>query len=149
MSLERFITAQNAVWPAVIAELTAGAKRSHWMWFVFPQLRGLGHSEISQHYGIAGLHEARDYLADPVLGPRLEETLGLVIGHAGTKSAHDIFGSPDDMKFRSSLTLFSHATTHHNEIAGPADDDPFHRALVAFYGGKEDRLTVEMLDEQR
>lgn len=137
MSLDHFVKAQDFVWSAVIAELTAGRKRSHWMWFVFPQLRALGRSDRAIRYGLTGLDEARVYLGHPVLGPRLREGVALVLRHP-QRTAHAIFGSPDDMKFRSSLTLFSRAA--------PGDDGAiFREALGAFYAGEEDPLTVELL----
>ena len=107
--LERFVTAQAAAFPAVLAELKAGRKRSHWMWFVFPQLRGLGHSAMATFYGIGSLHEARAYLSHPVLGPRLELCVRTLL-EPENGSLHQIFGSPDDMKFQSSMTLFALAT---------------------------------------
>jgi uncharacterized protein (DUF1810 family) len=137
MSLDHFVKAQDFVWPAVVAELTAGEKRTHWMWFVFPQLRALGRSERAIRYGLADLSGAREYLAHPILDPRLRECVALVLRHA-EKSAHDIFGSPDDIKVRSSLTLFSHAA--------PGDDGAiFRAALRVFYANEEDPLTVELL----
>ena len=133
--LERFVAAQERVWPAVVAELTAGAKRSHWMWFVFPQLRGLGRSATARHFGIASLGEAQAYLADPVLGPRLIECAELVNAVEG-RSAHDIFGSPDDLKFRSSMTLFA--------AVDPAAA-VFGDALRKYFGGLPDPRTTELL----
>src|SRR3954447_15929466 len=106
--LERFVQAQDPVLAQVRRELGEGRKRSHWMWFVFPQLRGLGHSAMAQHYGLGGIEEARAYLAHPVLGPRLLDCTALVNRVEG-RTAHDIFGTPDDMKFRSSMTLFAAA----------------------------------------
>jgi uncharacterized protein (DUF1810 family) len=135
--LERFIDAQDRVYSRVIAELEAGEKRSHWMWFVFPQLAGLGHSAMAQHYGIEGIEEARAYLAHPVLGARLGECVELVMRH-GDRTAHAIFGSPDDLKFRSSLTLFDRA----------ADDGPFSSALEMFFDGSGDPRTGAMLQSE-
>ena len=130
--LERFVTAQDRVYPDVLAELRAGYKTSHWMWFIFPQLTALGRSETARRFGIADLGEARAYLKHPVLGPRLIECTGIVNGVEG-RTAHEIFHSPDDLKFRSSMTLFVRA----------ADDPaPFRRALDKYYGGMEDPLTV-------
>src|SRR5437762_312152 len=105
-NLDRFLTAQAPVIDAVLAELRAGRKRTHWMWFVFPQLRGLGSSSTADFYGIASLEEARAYLAQPVLGPRLRECCALLL-QVPDRSAREILGTPDDLKFRSSLTLFS------------------------------------------
>src|SRR6478672_8846533 len=103
--LQRFVDAQADVYEDVVDELRAGHKASHWMWFVFPQLRGLGHSPTAQHYGIASLDEARAYLAHPVLGDRLRECTRLVLRVDG-RNARAIFGSPDDFKFRSCMTLY-------------------------------------------
>ena len=119
----------------VRAELKAGRKSTHWMWFVFPQLAGLGFSERAQFYGIASLEEARAYLAHRVLGPRLLECTGLVNAVEG-RTAHDIFGSPDDMKFRSSMTLFS--------LADP-DEQAFGAALERYFQGGKDRRTLDLL----
>jgi uncharacterized protein (DUF1810 family) len=104
--LERFVLAQAADYQRALSEIRGGRKRSHWMWYIFPQLAGLGFSAISQHYAIKSLDEARAYLAHPVLGPRLVECGEAVLSVKG-RSAHDIFGSPDDLKLRSSATLFS------------------------------------------
>ncbi|MDB5857752.1 MAG: hypothetical protein JWQ76_1441 [Ramlibacter sp.] len=133
--LQRFVTAQAPVMDAVLAELGAGRKRSHWMWFVFPQLRGLGLSSTAQHYGIASLAEARAYLAHPVLGPRLRACCALVLGVQG-RSANEILGSPDDLKLRSCLTLFG--------LAAP-DEPVFGQALQKYYGGVRDPKTVALL----
>ena len=133
--LQRFAQAQAPVFETVLAELGAGRKRSHWMWFVFPQLRGLGLSSMAEHYGIASLDEARAYLAHPVLGPRLRECCALVQRVAG-RSANQILGSPDDLKFRSCLTLFARA----------APDEPlFAQALEKYYGGQADPRTLARL----
>ena len=133
--LDRFVRAQDPVLDQVRRELGEGRKRSHWMWFVFPQLRGLGRSATAQYYGIGSLAEARAYLAHPVLGPRLVECTGLV-NRAEGRSVHEIFGSPDDLKFHSSMTLFASA-------------DPealaFREALGKHFGGALDALTVEKL----
>lgn len=134
MSLTRFLTAQAPVYETVLAELRAGQKRSHWMWFVFPQLEALGRSPTAKFYGIADLDEARAYLAHPVLGRRLLDCTGLVNAIAG-KTAHAIFGTPDDLKFRSSVTLFRHA----------GGGQAFADALAKYYGGVDDELTVEAL----
>jgi uncharacterized protein (DUF1810 family) len=132
--LDRFVAAQDAVYATVLAELRAGAKRSHWIWFVFPQVRGLGRSGTAHRYGISSLDEARAYLAHPVLGPRLRECAALLATHAG-RSATEILGHPDDLKVRSSMTLFARA----------ADDPVFGQVLDAFYDGQEDPATLEML----
>ncbi|SIR57672.1 DUF1810 domain-containing protein [Bosea sp. TND4EK4] len=136
--LQRFITAQDGAWPAVEAELTAGAKRSHWMWFVFPQLRGLGHSPTALFYGIGSLDEAEAYLAHPLLGERLRHGATLVLGHRG-RSATAIFGSPDDLKLRSSMTLF--------EAAGGTADPVYAAVLDGFFGRERDPRTLRLLDK--
>lgn len=133
--LERFVQAQEPVIATVREELRAGRKRTHWMWFVFPQLRALGRSGTALRYGLTSLAEARAYLAHPVLGPRLLDCTGLVCAHAGS-SIHAILGSPDDMKFRSCMTLFA--------VADPAAT-LFPAALQAFFGGAPDPLTVDLL----
>ena len=107
--LERFVDAQDDIYDRVVAELRAGRKTSHWMWFVFPQIAGLGRSPTAVRYAISGSEEARAYLAHPVLGPRLRECAGILLGHSGL-SAFDIFGGIDAMKLRSSMTLFAEAT---------------------------------------
>ncbi|WP_372526033.1 DUF1810 domain-containing protein [Piscinibacter sp.] len=133
--LQRFVEAQNPVYGRVCAELAAGAKTSHWMWFVFPQLKGLGRSAIAQHFGLASRAEAQAYWSHPVLGSRLKECSELVLGVAG-KTALQIFGSPDDLKFRSSMTLFAQV----------APDEPvFTRALDKYFGGRADERTLELL----
>ncbi|MBS0247010.1 MAG: DUF1810 domain-containing protein [Proteobacteria bacterium] len=129
--LERFVEAQGPVIDRVCDELRQGRKRSHWMWFVFPQIAGLGHSAMSQQYSISGLDEARAYLAHPLLGPRLIECTRLV-GLSG-RSVSAIFGSPDDMKFRSSMTLFAAVKP------GPG---PFQDALDKYFGGEADAETL-------
>ncbi len=105
-NLQRFVTAQLLVYDTALAELTAGRKRSHWIWWIFPQLRGLGHSPRAYAYGLSGLDEARAYLAHPLLGPRLAHCTQAVLSHPDIPLAA-IFGSPDDLKFRSSMTLFA------------------------------------------
>ncbi|SFU86563.1 DUF1810 domain-containing protein [Pseudoduganella namucuonensis] len=133
--LERFLEAQAPVYSAVLRELSTGRKRSHWMWFIFPQLAGLGHSAMAQRYAISGLAEARAYLAHPVLGPRLRECSELVAA-VPDASAHDIFGSPDDLKFRSCMTLFARAAP---------GDAIFQRCLDSFFSGHPDPATLAML----
>jgi len=133
-ALDRFVDAQAAVIEDVRRELRAGRKQSHWMWFVFPQLKGLGRTATAQHYGIASLAEARAYLAHPVLGPRLRECLELMLAVPG-RSAHEILGSPDDLKLRSCATLFS--------LAAPAED-VFRRCLERFHGGEADPRTLAL-----
>lgn len=130
--LERFVSAQAQVYDRVAAELQAGAKRSHWMWFIFPQIEGLGSSPMAQRYAIGSRREAAAYLAHPLLGSRLTECTRLMLSHPD-KTAHDILGSPDDMKFRSSMTLFA---------AVSKKGSPFERALQVFYGGERDQKTI-------
>jgi len=133
--LERFLDAQASVIERVQSELRAGAKRTHWMWFVFPQIAGLGHSAMAERYAIASLDEAKAYAAHPVLGARLRDCTALVLAVEG-KAAHAIFGSPDDLKFHSCMTLFARA----------APEEPlFAQALERFFSGREDPLTVERL----
>lgn len=136
--LERFITAQEAVYDDVLRELRAGLKTSHWMWFIFPQLKGLGRSDTARFYGIATLDEARAYAAHPLLGTRLRECTALVNAHAGTQIGA-ILGQVDALKFRSSMTLFHQAT---------AGELPFAVALKAFYGGLADVATLDLLGKQ-
>lgn len=134
--LERFRTAQDAVFDTALAELRAGAKRSHWIWFVFPQLRGLGRSPTAQHYGLASIAEARAYLGRPDLAGRLGAATEAVLNVQG-RSAHDIFGSPDDLKFRSSMTLFAEAAGS----SGPL----FQQALDRYFDGEADAATLALL----
>jgi uncharacterized protein (DUF1810 family) len=131
MDPQRFLDAQAGTIDDALAELSAGRKRSHWMWYVFPQLAGLGRSAMAQHYALAGLDDARAYLAHPVLGARLRECTRAVLAHAGG-SAHEVFGSPDDVKFRSCMTLFA--------LAAPGEP-LFREALDAFFDGEPDPLT--------
>jgi uncharacterized protein (DUF1810 family) len=135
LNLERFITAQAPVYAQALAELRAGQKQSHWMWFVFPQMMGLGQSSASRAYGIQSLNEARSYLAHPVLGTRLRECCQAVMNVRG-KSAHDIFGTPDDVKFRSSLTMFTEAAPQ--ELM-------FFNLLEKYFDGEPDEATLELL----
>ena len=134
-NLERFASAQQAIYPQVVSELRAGYKTSHWMWFVFPQIRGLGRSPISLEYAISSRQEAAAYLQHPILGPRLKECTQLVLD-VENRSAEDIFGSPDDLKFRSSMTLFAQVSP---------DDDIFARALQQYFHGVQDQLTLDRL----
>lgn len=133
--LDRFVRAQDRVFDHALAELRAGYKSSHWMWFIFPQIRGLGRSPVSTEYAISSREEARAYLQHPILGPRLKECTRLVLALEG-RSVEDIFGSPDDMKFRSSMTLFAQVSP---------DDEIFQQALDKHFGGVPDRLTLERL----
>lgn len=140
--LQRFVDAQERVYDTVLDELRAGRKRSHWIWFVFPQLRGLGRSPTAQRYGIASLAEARAYLAHDVLGPRLRECADLV-ARSEQRSADDLFGWPDNLKVRSSMTLFSRAAE------GTGDEAVFGRVLTKYYNGEPDPLTTELLSAER
>jgi uncharacterized protein (DUF1810 family) len=140
--LERFLEAQDApagsgtVYDRALGELRAGSKESHWMWFVFPQIAGLGFSAMTQRYAISSLAEASAYLAHPVLGPRLRACVAAVNAVEG-RTAHEVLGSPDDLKLRSCLTLFAHAT---------ADNADFRAALARYYGGAEDPATLARLE---
>jgi len=134
--LDRFVTAQAPVFDAALAELQAGRKRSHWMWFIFPQLRGLGFSATAQFYGVASLDEARAYLAHSLLGPRLT-LCALTVLEGPARSLHDLFGSPDDMKFASSMTLF--------EAAAPREERVFGSALDRWCAGERDARTLQLL----
>jgi uncharacterized protein (DUF1810 family) len=136
--LNRFVIAQAPVYNAALAELRTGRKRSHWMWFIFPQLRNLGLSPTATFYGIASLDEARAYLAHPVLGARLETCTRAVLENQH-QSLHAIFGSPDDLKFCSSMTLFARA-------AG-GDGGCFNTALHRFCEGRMDDRTLALLDQ--
>ena len=131
--LDRFMTAQAPVIEQVRRELAAGCKRTHWMWFIFPQLRGLGRSPAAEHFGIAGQHEARAYLAHPTLRPRLIECTALV-NHVVGKTADEVFGSTDAMKFRSCMTLFA-----------TLQPQPFEDALRKYCDGKPDPVTLGLL----
>ncbi len=133
--LQRFVNAQNPVYDQVCAELRAGKKESHWMWFIFPQLRGLGHSAMATRFGIVSRQEAQAYLDHPVLGPRLREFTRLVNLVKG-RSINQILGTPDDLKFRSSMTLFANVAS---------DKQVFNEALDKFFGGEPDPLTLERL----
>jgi uncharacterized protein (DUF1810 family) len=136
--LIRFVNAQAEIYSQVIEELNDGFKRTHWMWFIFPQLTGLGHSAMAQRYAIHDLDQARRYLADPILGSRLRHDVRLMMRHKG-KSALDILGSPDDRKFRSCLTLFGQAASDNS------DRMLFTDALDQFYGGEPDPRTLDLL----
>ena len=136
--LLRFTNAQASVYSRVANELSAGCKRTHWIWFIFPQLRGLGHSAMAQRYSISDLDQAMRYLSDPILGTRLRQDVHLMMAHKG-KSALEILGSPDDLKFRSCLTLFSQAASD------DSDRTLFKEALNQFYRGEPDPLTLELL----
>lgn len=136
--LERFVAAQAPVYAAVTAELAAGRKTSHWMWFVFPQIEGLGFSSMAQRYAIRSLAEAQAYLGHPVLGVRLRECTGLVNAVEG-RTILAILGSPDDVKFRSSMTLFAEASDR---------EAPFREALARYFDGAPDPRTLARLGER-
>ena len=133
--LTRFLEAQEPVYELVRSELKAGRKRGHWMWYIFPQIAGLGHSATAQQFAIGSLDEARDYLADPILGLRLRECAELTKAVRG-KTAEQIFGHIDAKKLRSSMTLFSRATS---------DNRIFESVLVEYFGGQQDALTLKHL----
>ena len=137
--LERFVTAQATVFDTVLAELIEGRKRTHWMWFIFPQLRALGHSPTAQFFGIGSLAEAQAYHTHPVLGARLDLCTRTVL-QSGARSLHEIFSSPDDLKFRSCMTLF--------EVAVP-EVELFGQAIDQWCGRKRDDRTLELLNMQR
>jgi len=133
--LRRFVDAQGPTYPTALGELRAGRKRSHWMWFIFPQIAGLGRSAMAQEFALSSLDEAAAYLAHPLLGPRLRECTALVAGIEG-RSVGEIFGYPDDMKFRSSMTLFARAA--------PAEPI-FALCLEKYFAGEPDPLTLARL----
>ena len=133
--LDRFVTAQERDYETVLGELRRGRKSSHWIWFIFPQIAGLGHSSMSQHFAIGSLDEARAYLAHPVLGPRLRECARLVLAVEG-RTAEEILGSTDAMKLRSSMTLFHRAAP---------DELQFGLVLDRYYDGAEDEATLARL----
>jgi uncharacterized protein (DUF1810 family) len=136
--LVRFVDAQDQIYQQVVDELSSGRKRSHWMWFIFPQLAGLGHSTMAQRYAIQDLDQARRYLADAVLGDRIRADVRLMLRHK-SRSALEILGSPDDLKFRSCLTLFRLPASYNS------DRILFTEALDQFYGGEPDARTLELL----
>jgi uncharacterized protein (DUF1810 family) len=132
--LQRFVDAQGGCFTQALAELAAGQKRTHWMWFVFPQIRGLGSSSMAVRFAISGLDEAKAYLAHPLLGARLRDCTALVNATEG-RSIDEIFGFPDDLKFHSSITLFEQA----------GDDEVFVTALHKYFGGAPDPATIDLL----
>ncbi|MBX5012103.1 DUF1810 domain-containing protein [Rhizobium lentis] len=135
-NLDRFIDAQNGVYEQALSELEAGRKTSHWMWFIFPQIAGLGTSAMAEKYAIRSAGEAAAYLAHPILSNRLLRCIEAMLSVDG-RSAHEIFGSPDDRKLRSSMTLFAAISEH---------GSPFHQAIERFYQGKFDERTMEILN---
>jgi uncharacterized protein (DUF1810 family) len=134
-NLARFVDAQSTDYAQVLSELRAGRKQSHWIWFIFPQLKGLGRSPMAEHYGIGSLEEAAAYLAHTVLGPRLEECT-LLVNQVDGAPIDEIFGFPDNLKFRSSMTLFARAAK---------SSRVFNDALEKYFAGKPDAKTLEML----
>lgn len=137
-NLHRFLTAQAPTYPTVLAELRAGQKSSHWIWFIFPQITELGHSAMAQQYAITSLDEAKAYLQHPVLGARLRECTQVVLNVKG-RSAEEIFRSPDNLKFRSCLTLFMNAAS---------DNTLFNEALLKYFDGEPDTQTLKILAQQ-
>lgn len=135
--LERFVEVQSWNYEVAVAELRAGKKRSHWMWYIFPQMRGLGSSSMAEMYGIAGLEEARRYLEHEVLGMRLREVCEAILG-LSTDDAHEVFGDIDSLKLKSSMTLF--------DLVCP--DDIFVRVIDKYYEGERDNKTLKLLEGQ-
>jgi len=134
-NIQRFIDAQESNYQSALAEIAAGQKRSHWMWYVFPQYDGLGFSSISKHYSIKSPAEARAYLNHPILGPRLRQCVDALLSVTG-RSAHQIFGSPDDVKLKSSMTLFAHVSP---------EGSAFERTLDMYFEGQRDQKTIELV----
>ncbi len=137
-NLHRFLDAQGRVYDTVLAELRAGRKSSHWIWFIFPQITGLGHSSMAQEFAITSLDEAKAYLQHPVLGPRLRACTQLVLDVNG-RSAEEIFGHPNYLKFRSCMTLF---------LTAAPDNTLFSEALLTYFDGKPDQKTFDILAQQ-
>ena len=136
--LDRFVQAQNFSYPQALQEIRAGSKRSHWMWYIFPQIAGLGNSAMSQRFAIRSLDEARAYLAHPILGPRLTECAEAVLALKG-RSMRDVFGSIDEIKLRSSATLFS--------LVSP-EGSVFHRIIASCYANQSDSQTLKLAQEE-
>ena len=136
--LHRFVDAQSTIFEQALSEIRSGRKRSHWMWFIFPQFRGLGSSPTSQHYAIASLAEAEAYLRHPILGPRLQECVKALLALEET-TASEIFGYPDDLKLRSSATLFAHVSPR---------ESPFEQLLERYFGGEPDSQTIRLIRER-
>lgn len=137
--LGRFLSAQESCYDAVLAELRSGQKRTHWMWYIFPQIDGLGHSPTAKHYAIKSMEEARQYLHHPVLGARLVECAEAVLAVKG-RSVSEIFGYPDDMKLKSSMTLFARAA---------AAASVFDQVIDRYFQGERDGMTLRLLEELR
>lgn len=140
--LQRFVDAQMTLYPRILSELRNGEKRSHWMWFVFPQIAGLGSSAMAREYAISSIDEARAYLAHPLLGARLKECTRLVNAVEG-RTISQIFGDPDDLKFHSSMTLFAEAAV----VGETQDDTEFAKALDKYFGGVRDQATLGFLHQ--
>jgi uncharacterized protein (DUF1810 family) len=138
-NLQRFIDARERDYQSVLAEIKAGQKRSHWMWYVFPQYDGLGFSPTSIHFSIKSLEEVRAYLDHPILGPRLRECVDAFLAITG-RSAHEIFGAPDDLKLKSSMTLFAHISP---------EGSAFEQVLDRYFGGERDGKTLELVRGDR
>ncbi|MBB6271889.1 uncharacterized protein (DUF1810 family) [Pedobacter cryoconitis] len=138
-NLERFLTAQKSAYQVALRELNEGKKQSHWMWYIFPQIQGLGYTEMSKKYGIEDLEEATEYLQHRTLGPRLILMSNILLG-LETNDAHKVFGSPDDLKLKSCMTLFSQV---------PAADPVFEKVLQKFYNGLKDHITLKILNMHR
>lgn len=136
--LQRFIDGQNGLFEDALAEIEAGAKRTHWMWFIFPQFAGLGHSSTTQFYAIRSLSEASAYLAHPLLGYRLRQSVQALLAWSGHRTAEQVLGPVDAIKLRSSLTLFDQV----------APGDIFARGLAAFFAGRSDERTLALLNAQ-
>lgn len=136
--LARFVEAQEGDYDRALGELKSGRKRSHWMWYIFPQLDGLGHSSMARRYSIKSLAEARAYLAHPILGPRLRECVEVLLG-LEDDTAHDIFGSPDDLKLRSCATLFAEVSL---------GNSAFHRLLAKYFDGVPDHASLRLLSQR-
>ena len=134
--LTRFFTAQETQYAVALAEITKGKKRSHWMWYIFPQIKGLGFSEIAHFYGIMDIQEAKEYLAHPVLGKRLIQISQVLLG-LDSNNANSIFGSPDDLKLKSCMTLF----------ASVSSESVFQQVLDKFFGGVKDAKTLQLIDK--
>ena len=135
-NLHRFVVAQDSMWPRPLGELEAGQKQSHWMWFVFPQIEGLGTSPTAQKYAIGDADEALEYLAHSVLGPRIRQCSQALLQH-NDRTAADIFGLTDSRKLRSSMTLFATVTPEEN---------PFSQVLERYFGGRQDAATLRLMD---
>lgn len=135
-NLDRFLTAHASHFPSALSEIRSGKKRTHWMWFIFPQLKGLGHSETAAFYGITDIHQAKAFLDHPTLGKNLREISTALLQHRN-RTATEIFGSPDDLKLRSSMTLFDKA----------GNDKVFGEIIAAFFNGKPDERTLKILSE--